>query len=158
MSGDGGREDRVLAGVLAALALAVLALAARLPGATAADPVGPRGFPGLLALVLLACGVALGLRPGASDPERDAPGAFAATAALLGVALTTAYLAALEPAGFLLATPPYVAALLLARGGIPLRALILTALALPLGLYVLFRVAMRVALPPGPLEPLLRAI
>jgi putative tricarboxylic transport membrane protein len=161
VTSERARADRVLAAVLVCLALAVLGLAAELPGGSEADPVGPRGFPALLGLVLLACGLALGVtagrRPG-DDEEAAARGALAATPVVAAVGLTAAYLAVLEPAGFLLATPPYVAALLLARGGVPARTFALAALGLPLGLYVLFALAMRVPLPLGPLEPLLRAL
>jgi hypothetical protein len=42
----------VLAAVLVALGVTVLALVSGPPGGTPGDPVGPRGFPALLALVL----------------------------------------------------------------------------------------------------------
>ncbi|HET6856256.1 MAG TPA: hypothetical protein VFH94_04060, partial [Streptomyces sp.] len=58
--------------------------------------------------------------------------------------------------GYLLATPPYLAGLLLVQGRVPARTLLLTALGVPAVLYALFAVAMRVPLPMGPLEPLLR--
>jgi putative tricarboxylic transport membrane protein len=147
--------DRAVALALIGLGLGVLVLAFQLPQATAADPVGPRGFPALLGLVVLACGVALAVLPqkaGDAEPR----GALAPRPLLGAIALTAAYLAVLEPAGYLLATPPYLAALLLVQGGVKPRAMILTALGVPAVLYVLFAVAMRVPLPPGPLEPLLR--
>jgi hypothetical protein len=76
---------------------------------------------------------------------------------LLGaIGLTALYLAVLEPAGYLLATPLYLAALLLVQGGVTARAFVLTVLGLPAALYLLFAVAMRVPLPTGPLEPFLR--
>jgi hypothetical protein len=116
----------------------------------------------LLALVVLACGVALGVAsraaPSAGAPEGDAAvrGALAPRPFLGAIGLTAAYLAVLEPAGYLLATPPYLAALLLVQGRITARAFVLTVLGLPMVLYALFAVAMRVPLPAGPLEPLLR--
>jgi putative tricarboxylic transport membrane protein len=156
------RVDRVLAAVLVCLGLGVLALAVRLPAATAADPVGPRGFPALLALVIVACGVALAVVPekplstGVPEGDGEARGALAPRPLLGAIGLTGAYLAVLEPAGYLLATPPYLAALLLVQGRVTTRAFVLTVLCLPVGLYALFAVIMRVPLPPGPLEPLLR--
>jgi putative tricarboxylic transport membrane protein len=155
--------DRAVALVLVGLGLGVLALAFQLPPATAADPVGPRGFPALLGLVILACGVALGVlrrrAPTADAPEdAEARGVLAPRPLLGAIGLTAAYLAVLEPAGYLLATPPYLAALLLVqRGRVTPRAFVLTVLGVPAVLYALFAVAMRVPLPPGPLEPLLRA-
>ena len=124
--------------------------------------MGPRGFPVLLALVILACGVALGVAPerpssaGAPDGEAEERGALAPRPLLGAIGLTGAYLAVLEPAGYLLATPPYLAALLLVQGRVTTRAFVLTVLGLPVALYILFAVVMRVPLPPGPLEPLLR--
>ena len=159
---DPVRVDRVLAAALVCLGLSVLALAVQLPAPTTADPVGPRGFPALLALVILTCGVALGVAPerplaqGAPDGEVEERGVLAPRPLLGAIGLTGAYLAVLELAGYLLATPPYLAALLLVQGRVTTRAFVLTVLCLPVGLYVLFAVIMRVPLPPGPLEPLLR--
>jgi putative tricarboxylic transport membrane protein len=154
--------DRAVALVLVGLGLGVLALAFQLPQATAADPVGPRGFPALLGLVMLACGVALGVLPQRA-PTADAPegvaearGALAPRPLFGAIGLTAAYLAVLEPVGYLLATPPYLAGLLLVQGRVAPRPFVLTVLGIPLVLYALFAVAMRVPLPPGPLEPFLR--
>ncbi len=163
VTADPVRVDRLLGAVLVCFGLGVLALAVWLPPTTAADPVGPRGFPVLLALVILACGVALVVAPerpsstgGAPDGEAEERGALAPRPLLGAIALTAAYLAVLEPAGYLLATPPYLAALLLVQRRVTPRAFVLTVLGLPVALYVLFAVVMRVPLPPGPLEPLLR--
>ncbi|HSF02541.1 MAG TPA: tripartite tricarboxylate transporter TctB family protein [Solirubrobacterales bacterium] len=151
------RGDRVVGAVLVCFGLALLALTLGLPAATEADPVGPRGFPGLLGLVILACGVALVLWPRA-EPDAAERGALAPRPLLGAVALTALYLAILEPAGYLLATPPYLAGLLLVQDGrVPVRTFLLTALGVPTVLYALFAVAMRVPLPMGPLEPLLRS-
>jgi putative tricarboxylic transport membrane protein len=135
--------------------LGVLALTIGLPAATAADPVGPRGFPGLLGIVVVACGAALVLWPRAESDE-EGRGAPAPLLLLGAIALTALYLAILEPAGYLLATPPYLAGLLLVQGHVTTRAFLLTVLGLPAVLYALFAVAMRVPLPMGPLEPFLR--
>jgi putative tricarboxylic transport membrane protein len=158
------RVDRVLGGVLACFGLGVIALAARLPAATAADPVGPRGFPTLLGLVILSCGVGLAIGSRTAPPADAAPpddveprGAPAPRPLLGAIGFTALYLAVLEPAGYLLATPPYLAALLLVQGRrVTARAFLLTVFALPAALYALFAVAMRVPLPTGPLEPFLR--
>jgi putative tricarboxylic transport membrane protein len=146
--------------VLVCVGVGILALTVGLPSGTAADPVGPRGFPALLGLVLLACGVALGLgpvaHPAGPDGDADARGALALGPLLGAVGLTALYLVVLEPAGYLLATPPYLAALLLIQGRITVRAFLCTVFGLPAVLYALFAVAMRVPLPAGPLEPFLR--
>jgi putative tricarboxylic transport membrane protein len=160
---DSARIQRAVSAVLVCFGLGVLGLALRLPPATAADPVGPRGFPALLGLVILACGVALGVlrrrAPTADAPEdAEARGVLAPRPLLGAIGLTAAYLAVLEPAGYLLATPLYLAALLLVQHGrVTPRAFVLTTIGVPAVLYLLFAVAMRVPLPPGPLEPLLQA-
>lgn len=152
------RGDRAVAAVLVCFGIGILALTVGLPSATAADPVGPRGFPTLLALVVVACGVALWLGAGAPSTaaDADARGALALRPLVGTVGLTALYLAVLEPAGYLLATPPYLAALLLIQGRVTARAFVFTVFGLPAVLYALFAVAMRVPLPAGPLEPLLR--
>ena len=149
------RGDRVVGAVLACFGLGLLVLTAGLTPATPADPVGPRGFPGLLGLVVLACGAALALWPRAAS-DGDARGALARGPLLGAVGLTAVYLAVLEPAGYLLATPPYLAALLLVQGRVTARAFFFTVVGLPVVLYALFAVVMRVPLPAGPLEPFLR--
>jgi putative tricarboxylic transport membrane protein len=142
--------------VLVCVGLGVLALTVGLPAATA-DPVGPRGFPLLLGLVVLACGVALVLGPEAAGAAgAEGRGVLALRPLLGAIGLTASYLALLEPAGYLLATPPYLAALLLLQGRVTARAFLFTVLGLPTALYLLFAGAMRVPLPTGPLEPFLR--
>ncbi|HET6373026.1 MAG TPA: tripartite tricarboxylate transporter TctB family protein [Candidatus Polarisedimenticolia bacterium] len=154
---DSPRVQRAVSAVLVCFGIAVLGLALRLPPATVQDPVGPRGFPGLLGLIVLACGVALAVtRPASTEANVEPRGALAPRSALGAIGLTALYLAVLEPAGYLLATPPYLAALLLAQGRVTRRAFVLTALGVPAVLYLLFAVLMRVPLPPGPLEPWLR--
>jgi hypothetical protein len=92
-----------------------------------------------------------------AEPAAAAERGTLALRSLLGaIGLTALYLAILEPAGYLLATPPYLAGLLLVQGRVTLRAFLLTTLGLPAALYALFAVAMRVPLPLGPLEPLVR--
>lgn len=155
MRADPAWVDRAVALALVGLGLGVLALAFQLPHATAADPVGPRGFPALLGLVVLVCGVTLGVVPqkaGDAEPR----GALAPRPLFGAIGLTAAYLAVLEPAGYLLATPPFLAGLLLVQGRVAPRAFVLAVLGIPVVLYALFAVAMRVPLPPGPLEPFLR--
>jgi putative tricarboxylic transport membrane protein len=157
VSAASARADRVVGAVLVCVGLGVLALTTGLATATAADPVGPRGFPLLLGLVVLGCGAALLIAPGESADEGQGRGALAPRQLLGAIGLTALYLRVLEPAGYLLATPPYLAALLLLQGGVAPRAFLGTVVGLPVVLYLLFAVAMRVPLPMGPLEPFLRS-
>lgn len=160
ISGE-ARVDRIFAGILVGFGLVVLALASELPGPTPADPVSPRGFPALLALVIVICGVSVGVaswtgRRAAADDLGEPRGRLTLARLLLGLGLTAGYLAILERAGYPIATPLYLTGLLLAQGGVGYRVLLWTALGLPAALYFLFAVVMRVPLPAGPLDPFLR--
>lgn len=151
----------MLGALLVLVAAGWIVAAWGLPAGSAMDPLGPRGFPVLLGLVLAAAGVTLivqGARRaagGATDaaPEEDA-GPFSPGRLLGALGLTGAYLAGLEPLGYLVTTPLYVAALLILQGGVPWRPLLLTALGLPLVLFLFFATLMGVPLPWGVLEPL----
>ncbi|HEU5321602.1 MAG TPA: tripartite tricarboxylate transporter TctB family protein, partial [Methylomirabilota bacterium] len=70
-------------------------------------------------------------------------------------AVTAAYVAAFEPVGYLLATPPYVAAILLIHGGAPRRAGVVAPVLVTLALYAGFRFGLLVPVPDGVLERVL---
>ena len=83
----------------------------------AADPVGPRAFPVVVAVALGACGLALLAQPGGPWPraERRAPGPMVAAA-------MAAYAMLLAPVGFVPATFLLAAAVSLAFGARPAQA------------------------------------
>jgi putative tricarboxylic transport membrane protein len=155
------RADRVIGALLVLGGLGVAAWAWQLPGGTPQDPVGPRGFPALLGLGLAVCGAVL-LVPRGRPEGSPAPGGAvvdaegpAPTGRLVGgVALVGLYLWVLEPLGYLVSTPLFLAAVLLLQGGVPLRALLGTSLGLPAALFLLFATIMKVPLPLGVLERL----
>lgn len=133
---------------LGALLLALGALAAwsaqSLEVAFAADPLGPRGFPTVVAGLLAACGALLVLRPAADGfawPERPA------APPLLVVAMA-AYALLLEPAGFLLATAALGAAVAFLFGARPLAAALVGA-ATAVALWLLFDGLLDLPLPKG---------
>jgi hypothetical protein len=66
--------------------------------------------------------------------------------------LTGAYVAAFEPIGYLLATPPYVAGIVLVHGGGRRRDLLLPPLLLTMVFYAAFRFGLLIPVPDGVLE------
>jgi len=159
------RRELALAGVLIGLAVLIVALALRIDPAVQTDPLGPRAFPLALGAAIGLCGILLGggaLVPGRwtapvtvlveSGPDGETPGAFSPGRLAGAVALTAAYVAAFEPLGYLLATPPYVAAILLVHGGARWRALVTAPVLLTAALYAAFRFGLLIPVPDGLLE------
>jgi putative tricarboxylic transport membrane protein len=152
------RADRVIGAFLVLGGLGVMAWAWQLPAGTPQDPVGPRGFPALLGLGLAVCGLVLLVaraRPEAPPVAAGEGGGPAVAARLVGgVALVGLYVWVLEPLGYLVATPLFLAVALGLQGGVPLRALLWTSLGLPAALYLFFAGIMKIPLPLGLLERL----
>jgi putative tricarboxylic transport membrane protein len=155
------RADRVIGALLVLGGLGGMAWAWQLPAGTPQDPIGPRGFPTLLGLGLAVCGLLLlvpRVRPGgppAPADEAGEPSGPAATGRLVGgVVLAGLYIWGLEPLGYLVSTPLFLAALLALQGGVPVRALLWTSLGLPAALFLIFAEIMKVPLPLGVLERL----
>jgi putative tricarboxylic transport membrane protein len=161
----GLREVSVAIGLVALGALiAVLALNTIGPGVQT-DPLGPRAMPVALGGGMALCGLLLlvgrAVRPAprpallAEGPsEIEDVGPFSPSRLLLVIVATAVYVAAFEPLGYLLATPPYVAALLLIHGAVPQRALLAAPVLVALALYAGFRLGLNVPLPGGILETL----
>jgi putative tricarboxylic transport membrane protein len=162
------RRELVLGALVLLGGLAVIRSALELPTGTAADPLGPRGFPVLLGAGLAACGAALivtSLRVAGRDAatstvttEDEARLPFSWRRLSGAVAVTAVYVFALVPLGALLASTGYALALLLLQGRTGRREAAVTVVAFPLFVYVLVDVLLGVPLPPGPLEPLLRQL
>jgi hypothetical protein len=144
----------------------LLSTAKRLPAGFAFDPLGPGGFPTLLALGLITSGSALAVQsivqrpstaregPQATEEAAQVPGGPAAALRLVGaIGSTAAYLAVFEAMGFLVSTPVYLASLLVLQGGAPPRVFLLTTAAFPLAVFAVFQV-LGVTLPLGILESL----
>lgn len=91
--------DRVLGALLVVLAALVFWSAQSLVVPFAADPLGPKGFPSAVALILAACGLLILL-------ERSTPFAWPERrfAPFLLIAVMVAYALLMEPLGFLVAT------------------------------------------------------
>jgi hypothetical protein len=118
----------------------------------AADRLGPTFFPRLLALALGGCALVLIARAlrGRSDP---APLPVVRLPLLLGtLGLTAAYALLLAPLGYLLATPLYVAALVLLLGYQSRAGLARAGRGVTIVLYLVFARALKVLVPMGPLR------
>lgn len=129
----------VLVGALAAWS------AQSLEVAFAADPLGPRGFPTVVAGVLAACGALLVLRPSTAGFER--PERLGAPPLL--VAAMVAYALLLEPSGFLAATAGFAACVALLFGARAPAAVAVGAVT-SLALWLLFDKLLDLPLPRGP--------
>jgi putative tricarboxylic transport membrane protein len=154
------RTEGVIGSLVTLGGLGLVVWAWQLPAGHDRDPLGPRGFPLLVGLALVVCGLALlGLawrgRIAAVAIPLDADGPLAPGQLLGGIALTALYVWALEPLGYLLATPPFLAAILVLQGGVRLPAFLWTVLALPAALFLVFAGLMKVPLPLGVLERIL---
>jgi len=111
------------------------------------DPLGPKAFPLVSAVLLLAGGVFLQIKPGADDswhPAKQFLRVAAAACCLLAYALLLGFL------GFITTTLLVTAAFALLLGGRPIPALVNAACVSAL-LYALFSYLLDIALPLGSL-------
>jgi putative tricarboxylic transport membrane protein len=111
----------------------------------AADPVGPRAFPTVVAVVLGACGLLVMATPGEPWPraERRLPGP-------LTVLAMVAYALLLVPLGFIPATFLLALAIALAFGARPVEAAVAGGVTAP-ALWLLLDRLLDLPLPRGPL-------
>lgn len=164
------RGQLVVAAFLIAFGGAVVAVGRTIPQGIRTDPLGPGAFPIALGAGIALCGLLLGVAPfvirgpvghagSLTDPEptEEEPeaGPFSPARLIGAILATAAYLAAFEPLGYLLATPLYVAAIMLIHGGAPRRALLIAPLVTTVALYVTFRFGLLIPIPPGILERIL---
>jgi putative tricarboxylic transport membrane protein len=133
------------------------------------DSLGPRFFPIALGAGIAICGLLLAVaelffrgEPSVPAPLSDASpegeedaGPFSLARFLGAIGATALYVAAFDPLGYLLATPPYIAAILLIHGGTRTRALLIAPFVVTIALYVTFRFGLLIPVPDGPLEGIL---
>lgn len=138
-------SDRILGGICVASAVAMAVTASRYVPQIAYEPVGPRAFPMLLAVLIGLVGAWLVIRPS----THSAAVAAGRLPALLGGAVATLLYAALfQPLGFALATALMAVPVGIAFGGTWRRSLA-GGIGLGLGLYLLFDKLLDVVLPTG---------
>jgi putative tricarboxylic transport membrane protein len=159
------RRDLAIAAFLVAIGTMVVALALEIDPGVQTDSLGPRAFPLAMGAAIGACGLLLGigaLAPGRwatpsplladSVGEEETAGHFSPMRLFAAVVLTAAYIAVFEPLGYLLATPPYVAAIALAHGGARWRAIVVAPIFITVAFYAAFRFGLLIPVPDGLLD------
>lgn len=136
------RGDRIFGTVMIVIALGYVLSAYGIETSFMSDPVGPRVFPYLIALVMIVCSLVMVLRP---DPEADWPAAPMLLQLGIAFAVLVAYAYAITPLGFILPTAIASGVLCWQIAGKPLRAAI-TGAGLGVGLWVLFRLILGLGL------------
>jgi putative tricarboxylic transport membrane protein len=139
------------------IAAAVFVLARDFPGGTRAEGMGANFLPILLASILATLSVLLIgkgylFAPSAAEAEADVSprGVYRAFRPALMCLFVLLYLLVLEYAGYVIATPVFLFAVVSALGGGRGRAAI-AALALTAGIWLVFGVLLKVPLPDGTL-------
>lgn len=153
----GSRRTNVMVGVafLAVTAVGLLGTSFAEAPTPGSDP-GPKSYPYFVLVLMALCSVLVLLerprQPPLADPEAAPPDNR--TAILAAVALLL-YVILLEPLGYVLSSALFVAgALLLARER-RWYVVLVYALVIPLGVYLLFSSALSIALPTGVVEKFL---
>lgn len=161
--------DLVVGLALIAVGVGVVSAISGLPAGTVSDPLGPRGFPTLLAFVVILLGLvlvalavlsAIGLVPGAAlkpdwQGDADSQGALSVGRLIGGIVASAAYVVLLQPAGYLISTAAYLAVLVALQGGVPRLPFIATVFGFPLSLFILFALVLGVPMPAGFVEGLI---
>jgi putative tricarboxylic transport membrane protein len=132
------------------LGLAAIALATRFREGTATGGPGTRFLPVLVAVVVIVLGAALALRPSAARDASEPLEPDGARRAIWTLGTVLAYVLAFGRLGFVLATVPFLAVLLLAYGEQRWPVVLAVALGATGVTYTLFAVWLGVPLPPGP--------
>ena len=162
-------RELVLAAFLVVSGGVVVVLSGEIMLGVQTDPLGPRFFPIALGAGIALCGLLLAAveilfrgEPSMAGPLSDASpegeedaGPFSPARFVGAIAATALYVAAFDALGYLLATPPYIAAILLIHGGTRTRALLITPFVVTIALYVTFRFGLLIPVPDGPLEGIL---
>ena len=162
-------RELILAAFLVSFGGVVVALSWEITPGVLTDALGPRFFPMALGAGIVLCGLLLAAaeflfrgEPSVAGPLSDADpegeeeaGPFSLARFVGAIAATVLYIAAFEPLGYLLTTPPYVMAILLIHGGARKRALLIAPFLTTILLYVTFRFGLLIPVPDGPLEGIL---
>ena len=156
------RDDLFIALILCILGITVFFLSGTIQTMLLVERssiVNSQFYPKLLSLLLVFCGVLLGVqaavrkRVQSGGPEREegnqAGGSEGMSRILITGAVSVLYLLLFLPLGFLLSTVLFMAALLVLLGGRTWHGIAIPAILVPVGIYVLFRFLLGVPLPRG---------
>jgi putative tricarboxylic transport membrane protein len=139
-------SDRALGAACILLAAFYAYFAAQTPVGFMSDPLGPKAFPYIIAGVLALAGVYPIVRP---DPEPDWPTFGRVLEIVFAAAVMVAYTYALPVAGFVVATAVTAGLLSWRLAAKPLAAAI-AGIAISVGIYVVFHLALGLTLARGP--------
>jgi hypothetical protein len=134
---------------LTLVGLVAIFLASRFREGTATGGPGTRFLPILLAVIVIVLGAVLAFRPTASEGAGEPLAPGGARRAMWTLAAILAYVLAFGRLGFLLATAPFLAILLLVYGERRWLVVLAVALGATGAAYALFAVWLGVPLPPG---------
>jgi putative tricarboxylic transport membrane protein len=140
---------RVVGLAMALVGLVAVGLGSQLREGTATGGPGTRFLPVLLGLIVIVLGAGIALRPGASEATEEVPTPGGAGRVAWTLGAIVAYVLALGPLGFLLATVPFLAVLFLVYGERRWPVVLAVALGATGATYGLFAVWLGVPLPPG---------
>ncbi|SET31073.1 tripartite tricarboxylate transporter TctB family protein [Paracoccus homiensis] len=136
------RGDRIFGSVMIVIALGYILSARGIETSFMSDPVGPRVFPYLIAVVMILCSLVMVLRP---DPEADWPAGPMVAQLAIAFAVLVGYAYSISPLGFIIPTAIASGVLCWQIAGHPLRAA-MTGVGLGVGLWVLFRLILGLGL------------
>ncbi|WP_457937657.1 tripartite tricarboxylate transporter TctB family protein [Mesorhizobium sp. 10J20-29] len=139
-------SDRILGGICVALAAFYIWGATQIQLSFISDPVGPRTFPIIIAVLVGLSGLAIMLRPD-PEPEWPAMGRFLEIAA--AVVVLVAYAQVLPELGFVISTAFAAAFLSWRLGAGPIQATI-AGILIAVGIYVVFHLILGLSLARGP--------
>jgi putative tricarboxylic transport membrane protein len=141
--------DRAVGLGMALLGLAAVALASRLREGTSTGGPGTRFLPVLVGVIVLLLGAALALRPSLSGPATEPLESGGARRGAWTLGAVLAYVIGFERLGFVLATIPFLAVLLIVYGERRWPVVLAVALGATGVTYALFAVWLGVPLPEG---------
>lgn len=132
-------SDRIFGAVMILVALGYILSATTIQVPLFPDPMGPKLFPFMIAGGVIICSLVMVLRP---DPEADWPAPTALISIAVAAAVMVGYAYALKPLGFLIPTA-LAAGILSFQLSNRLVPAVLSGLGLSVGLYLLFKYALK---------------
>lgn len=135
-------KDRIFGLFMIVLALGYILSATNIQTSFMSDPVGPRVFPYIVAVVVILCSLVMVMRP---DPDTEWPGFVMLGKLAIATVVLLAYAMMIRPLGFIIPTVIVAGILSYMIHPRPLPAA-LSGLGLGIGLYVLFKVILGLGL------------